>query len=329
VPTDAMGLLGLLDAPSHNSAVNKPHTRADLDLLFDTPSTQTPPLKPDSSLLTPTSATGSISNVHHVMQTDNSTSAFSSLLSPSSDPAAEHGTIVASSNDIQVSMSKVLVNTDLVISATISNLGSVLVRTLTVSFDASSMPAFKVTVSSSSNSASVSGFRVTFPFLQAQSHVCVSAVLALSSPTLVLPLSSVRCQFQFTVGDPGRLVPLHHSLPLSISDFVRPAHITEQEFGMLWPKHSQERKFSISSPSLTDPPSLIARITDTTHLAHVKTIRTEVIFCGTDVANKHCLIHSRIVSPGRVDVTVRTMDVKYSDAVQRVCVAGLNAANVL
>eukprot|EP00301_Raphidiophrys_heterophryoidea_P027638 c9748_g2_i2.p1 GENE.c9748_g2_i2~~c9748_g2_i2.p1 ORF type:complete len:579 (+),score=134.23 c9748_g2_i2:258-1994(+) len=321
-PTDAMGLLGLLDAPSQPS-VNKAHTRPDLDFLFDTPATQTPPMMPDTSV-----AASSPSSYSSHLSPEMTTSAFSSLLSPAASSttqsAHEGGTVVASSNEIQVSMSKALVHSDLVITATIANHGGVPVRTLTVLFDASSMPAFKVTVASPSGGA-VSGCRVTFPFLQAQSSVSVAATLGLTSPTLVLPLSSVRCQFQFTVGDPGRLVPLHHSLPLTIADFMRPATITEQEFGSLWPKHTQERKFTVTNPSIGDPTGFIAKLAEVARVGHVRTIRSEVIACGTDVANKHCLIHSRVAS-GRADLTVRTLDVKFSDAVQRVCMAGMNAS---
>ena len=101
--------------------------------------------------------------------------------------------------------------------------------------------------------------------------------------------------------------------PPPFESFLRPAPISEQEFGNNWKLHVCEAKVEVTSPSLSTPDALKTLIEPRANARVVSIIGNEVIIATMHAAQGLCLMHAR-VSSGTAKFLVRTKDAAYSEA---------------
>lgn len=119
---------------------------------------------------------------------------------------------------------------------------------------------------------------------------------------------------------------VYFSVPLVVSDFLRPRALTVPEFGANWEKLSAERKQRISPSSITSMESLQARVEKELNVKAIQVIGKELI-CGAQVLedpSSLCLLHVVILTKG-VEVTTRAGTAPVAEALMRQCAAAWKA----
>eukprot|EP00300_Choanocystis_sp_HF-7_P043308 c9888_g1_i1.p1 GENE.c9888_g1_i1~~c9888_g1_i1.p1 ORF type:complete len:1198 (+),score=305.45 c9888_g1_i1:40-3594(+) len=243
----------------------------------------------------------------------------------SGDNVGELGEVLSVFSDTAtaVTVTKRLDVGALIILVDISNSTASTLRSVGVLFDLTGNPGFAADIACvRGSSGHVKAQRVEFSVIGALSTSTLRLTLTHNTSALPLPVSAIRCQFQYTAGDPGRLVPAHFTIPVTVVDFISPHILSEAEFGGLWGSHAQERKSAIKHNTLADPVDVVSRLQELLHVAHVKTIKAEIILAAKDSTDRVCLVHCK-VTPNTLHLTVRSKDAKLSDALHRVALAGL------
>ena len=144
-------------------------------------------------------------------------------------------------------------------------------------------------------------------------NLSVRELTFLASPTLSVGGQAVAA---------GGGAPLSFSVPLELSDMVRPAEgMTTAQYGGFWRQYTDEAKVAIRPSSVTQPPDYMARIAQQVRLFPVQTIGQECIAAGKLVspatqvgaANLALFVHGKVAAGG-VDVIVRSKSVPLSQA---------------
>lgn len=143
--------------------------------------------------------------------------------------------------------------------------------------------------------------------------------------TSAQPASGMAFRGQTTYMD-GTPRNIYFSVPLTVSDFLRPRTLTVAEFGAHWERLTAERKQRITPSAVTSMEVLQERVEQDTHAKLVQAIGKELI-CAAQVledASTVCLVHVVILTKG-VEVTVRTATAPVSEALMRHCAAAWKA----
>ena len=135
-------------------------------------------------------------------------------------------------------------------------------------------------------------------------------------------LSSATLAVNGQVQVPSGGAPVAFSVPLDLSDMLRPAEgMTTAQYGGFWKQYTDEAKVAIRPSSVTQPPEYMQRVGGMVRLFPVQTIGQECIAAGRLVspatqvgaANLMVFVHGKVAGGG-VDVIARSKSVPLSQA---------------
>jgi hypothetical protein len=108
------------------------------------------------------------------------------------------------------------------------------------------------------------------------------------------------------------------TIPIKISDFIRPVKMTTQQVGGVWAKHSQEKKATVATPAASQIATLVAALEAGLHVQNSEIINNEAILCGViaSAGAQTLLLHARAdTTAGKASVTVRAESAILADSV--------------
>ena len=119
----------------------------------------------------------------------------------------------------------------------------------------------------------------------------------------------------------GGAGPIVFSVPLELSDLIRPAPMTTPQYGGLWKQYTDEAKGAVRPSSVSQPAEYMARV-QAMRLHGVQTIGAECIAAGRLVSpaaqvgaqNLMIFAHGKVATGG-VDLTVRSKSQQLSQTV--------------
>jgi hypothetical protein len=112
---------------------------------------------------------------------------------------------------------------------------------------------------------------------------------------------------------------LQAALPLPIAHLLRPMEMSTGEYGKRWGVTTQEQKVRKSGcAAFHSIAHLVAFIQEQLNAHHIQTIRVEAISCGRLIgSNELCLIHGKVPSASNVEITIRTTNKFFTEAIAR------------
>ena len=132
-------------------------------------------------------------------------------------------------------------------------------------------------------------------------------------------------------GSEPRVLSVRVGVPLRT--LLRPNPIATPDFGSMWPAHAAESKTTVvcqGSNAARDAAAFMAVLSNKLNISPVQTIGMECIACGKLVGAPALtlLVHGKLglMNGGALELTLRTRDPRYTDALQRVATEALQSA---
>lgn len=194
-------------------------------------------------------------------------------------------------------------------------------RNMTLQLDPGA--ALKIGVSAAPPAAAA-GTRVTIPMLSpggaARLAISVTCAAAVGAET---PLLGQLVYSDAASVTDTRVVSFR--LVLGLRQLLRPNVIQTQDFGGMWPAHSQERKSMIAPCAVAaDANAYNGLIQSKLHIYPVQTIGMECIACTKLVGTVPqqgltCLVHAKLgqMNGRALELTLRSKDPRLTDALQK------------
>lgn len=160
------------------------------------------------------------------------------------------------------------------------------------------------------------GLRGTFRVgrLSGQSAVALCAFLTLAKLGVGINFK-VNVAYTNDMNQPKRL---QFTLPLQVTELLRPFPMTTDEYGKKWGTFAQPNKIRKTVQAMVSIQQLVHFMQSQLNLHHIQTIRTEAIACARLVGgNDLVLVHGKVASPTNVELSVRTTDKLFTEAVSR------------